>query len=70
MSGIQTSKWPEGQQNKFQSLVSPHYNIVSVYSGAQRLVEQDSPVAHNDAFFTAETESQERQRLVKLKTDR
>lgn len=36
-------------------IILPHYNIVVIYTGAQRLVGQDAPVAHNDASFTAET---------------
>lgn len=42
-----------------EEFVSPDDDIVLIYTGAQRLVGQDSPVAHNDASFTAETEKQE-----------
>lgn len=51
-------------------MVSPHYNIVVIYTGAQRLVGQDAPVAHDDASFTAETGGQEGQRLVILRDDK
>jgi len=41
------------------AFILPHNDIKVIYTGAQRLVEQDSPIAHNDASFTAETAGQE-----------
>lgn len=35
--------------------VLPHNNIIFIYTGAQRLIVQDTPVSHYDASFTAET---------------
>lgn len=46
--------------------VLPYYNIVVIYAGAQGLIKQDPPVAHNDASFTAETGRKYSQKLVTL----
>lgn len=52
-----------------ERIISPYDDIIVIDTGAQRLVVQDTPVAHNDASLTAETVRQEGQRLVVLRND-